>query len=347
MKTSKQNYLVIMAGGVGTRLWPLSTVEKPKQFLNLQNSSKTMIEETIERVHGVFPKENIYVLTNQRYKDLVFNQLSEHINEDQIILEPAKRNTAPCLLLASLKIFKRDQEAKILVLPSDQSINNLTAFNEDIQFALNQADQEKLITFGIEPKYPSTDYGYIKINRDIRFSKVIKFTEKPKLKKAINYLVGKRYLWNAGIFVWKASVFLDEFLKYQPKMYAQIHQGYELLNISAEKSFLLKNYPTLQDISIDYALLELSEKVYVLKASFEWNDLGSWKSVYDVLRKDKDKNVLIYKNGNLVNSSNSLIRVEGDKKILIRGLDDFIVIDTHDGLLICPKGELDEIKKFL
>ncbi|MCY4161110.1 MAG: mannose-1-phosphate guanylyltransferase [Flavobacteriaceae bacterium] len=347
MTSSKHHYLVIMAGGSGTRLWPLSTVEKPKQFLNLQGNSRTLIQETLERVASVFPKENIYVYTNQRYRRIVLNQLVEYINEDQVVLEPIKRNTAPCLLLASMKIFKRDKEAKMVVLPSDHLIKNKTSFIKDIQFALSQADQEKLITFGIEPNYPSTDYGYIKTNQNERFSKVLQFTEKPKSQKAISYLMGQRHLWNAGIFVWKASVFLNEFLKCQPEMYSQIQKGYHVLNLPSEESFLAKNYPKLKDISIDYALLELSESVYVLKASFDWTDLGNWKSVYDVSKKDKNKNVLMFKNGNLVNNSNSLVRVEGHKKILISGLKDYIVVDTDEGLLICPKHELERIKKKL
>lgn len=346
MITPKHNYLVIMAGGSGTRLWPLSTVEKPKQFLKLQNGSRTLIQDTLDRVDNIFPKENIYVLTNRRYRNVVFRQLSQQINENQIVLEPAKRNTAPCLLLACLKIFKRDKAAKILVLPSDHLIKKSDSFVEDIQYALTQADQEKLITFGIEPSHPSTDYGYIETVQFDRFSKVIKFTEKPKLQKAIDYLVGKRHLWNTGIFVWKASVFLNEFLKFQPEMYSQLQKGYDVLNSPLEGSFLSKNYLKLKNISIDYALLESSDNVCVLKASFDWTDLGNWKSVYDVLKKDKSKNVLMAQ-GDLVNSSNSLVRVEGNKKVLINGLDDFIVVDTEDGLLICPKGELDDIKKFL
>ena len=347
MTQSQHHYLVVMAGGSGTRLWPLSRESKPKQFLKLSGGNRTMIQETLDRVRELFPLENVYILTNQKYRQLVVEQVGDQFNEEQIVLEPSKRNTAPCLLLATLKIYKRDPKGKIVVLPSDHLITNNQEFINDIQFALSQADKKRLITFGIKPHYPSTDYGYIEVKKSVRFTKVVQFTEKPNFQIASNYLKKKTHLWNAGIFVWKAEAFLEEFTRWQPRMYGKLFKGNDFLNTEKEDAFLNREYPLVEDISIDYALLELSKNVYVLRSNFDWTDLGNWKSVYDILDKDRDSNVLIAQNGHLSESSNSLIRVEGNKKVIASGLDDFIVIDTPEGLLISPKENLDSLRRLL
>lgn len=347
-KAGRHHYLLLMAGGSGTRLWPLSTESHPKQFLDILGSGESLIQSTFERVIGLFLKSNVYVLTNKKFFQTVVDQLGDVIDSDNIVLEPAQRNTAPCLLLSCLKIHKRDPKAKVVVLPSDHLIKNKALFQADIISALGHSDHEKLITFGIDPVEPSTLYGYIETENSKVFSRVIKFTEKPNIDTAKKYIKDGRHFWNSGIFVWSTRAILDEFRRYQNEMYQRIYSGLEVLNTEGENQFLDTVYQSLTNISIDYAVLEFSKNVFVLKAKFDWNDLGNWGSVYVKMEKDDNQNTISDSSRyRFHNSTGNLIKVSDNKKVVVVGLKDYIVVDSLGGLIICPRTWEENIKNLL
>jgi len=296
MESYNKNYFaVIMAGGVGSRFWPVSKSKFPKQFHDMLGIGETLLQHTYSRLAKVVPYEQILILTNQGYKELVKEQLPK-INDEQIFLEPAMRNTAPCILLAALKIRKQNPDAVMLVAPSDHWIEDEQAFTKDIHLAFEEsAKKEILITLGIKPTFPNTGYGYIKYKEDKenKFQKVVKFTEKPNLVNAKKFLEDGNYLWNAGIFIWKASFIAESFLKYLPEMYHLFESGTDKLNGPEEDNFIGSVYPQAENISIDFAIMEKSEFVYVLPATFDWNDLGTWGALYGELDKDDQKNAVV------------------------------------------------------
>ncbi len=348
MKSYNKNYFaVIMAGGVGSRFWPVSTSKFPKQFHDMLGSGETLLQHTFNRLAKVVPYEHILILTNQDYKEMVKEQLP-NISDEQIFLEPALRNTAPCILLAALKIRKQNPDAVMLVAPSDHWIEDEKAFAKDIDLAFeNAAKKEILITLGVKPTIPNTGYGYIKYKKDkeSELKKVVKFTEKPSLVNAKKFLKDGNYLWNAGIFIWKASFIADSFLKYLPEMHHLFDKGADKLNGPEEEKFIKKVYPQAENISIDFAIMEKSEFVYVLPASFDWNDLGTWGALYGELDKDDQKNAVV--NAQLFSNEakDNIIYTNKSKIVVVDGLEDYIIVDDEDVLLIVPKEKEQEIKE--
>ncbi len=350
---NKNYYAVLMAGGVGSRFWPVSTSEYPKQFQDMLGTGDTLLQRTFKRLNSFIPTENILVLTNERYRDLVTEQLPE-INSEQVLGEPCRRNTAPCILYAAMKIKKMNEEAIMLVAPSDHWIENENAFSEDVIKSFELCSTEKaLCTLGITPHFPNTGYGYIEWERDEDsgvnngFRKVVQFREKPNYKTAKSFLEAGNFLWNAGIFIWSASTIIDAFKNHQPSQFELFNEGYDVLNTSGETDFIEQNYHRAEDISIDYAILEKAETIYVLPASFDWSDLGTWGSLYDKLDKDRKMNALVNAELWAVDSGGNMVRTPKEKLVVIDGLSDYIVVDKEDVLMIMPKSKEQEIKSVL
>lgn len=343
---NKNYFAVLMAGGVGSRFWPVSTTEFPKQFHDMLGTGETLLQKTFSRLAQFIPSENIFILTNQLYRDLVLEQLS--ISEEQVVLEPTMRNTAPCILYASMKIQKMNPDAQILVAPSDHWIEDEDLFLTHLQKSFEFCEQnDALMTLGIQPTYPNTGYGYIEYNKksNEQIKKVIQFREKPDLKTAKKFLISGNFLWNAGIFVWSVKSILKAFQAYQDEMYKLFESGKSAYNTSDEKQFIEENYPKAENISIDYAVLEKSSNVYVLPSTFDWNDLGTWGSLFDKLPKDENNNAVVDSKVISENSHNNIIRTQKSKLVVLKGLNDYIVVETEGVLLIYPKSDEQEIKK--
>lgn len=343
---STNHYAVIMAGGVGSRFWPVSTEEFPKQFHDMLGTGKSLLQQTFGRISKIVPAENILILTNERYADLVKRQLP-NIKNKRILLEPAMRNTAPCILLSAMKIEQENPDALMIVAPSDHWIEDETAFAENIETAFATCQKEKvLMTLGIRPTFPNTGFGYIQFEESgTAVKKVERFTEKPNYPTAKRFLETGNYLWNAGIFCWSVKTIIDEFQQQLPEMYQLFFRGKELLNTEKEVEFIAGNYPKSENISIDYGILEKAENVSVLPATFDWNDLGTWGSLYEKLPKDPQNNAIASGKSLLMNSENNMIRLPEGKIIVAEGLQDYIVIDKEDVLLIVPKEKEQNIKE--
>lgn len=344
---NKDYYAVIMAGGVGSRFWPISTSAFPKQFQDLMGSGETLLVSTYNRLVHVVPRENILILTNQNYLEIVKEQLPK-IKEEQIIMEPAMRNTAPCILLAAMKIRKQNENALMLVVPSDHWIRQEEDFVNDIKTAFSAAAEENiLVTLGIKPRTPNTGFGYIQHEKseEKQLQKVQKFTEKPTLSNAKKFLEEGNYLWNAGIFIWKVSFILDSFADYQPVMYKLFDNGKEKLNTPEEAKFVEEAFPEAENISIDYAVMEKSDSVYVIPASFDWNDLGTWGAIYHEMAKDKQDNAVINAHLQSIEAKKNLIFSKNHKIVVVDGLEDYIIVDDDKVLLIVPKEKEQDIKK--
>lgn len=336
-----------MAGGVGSRFWPVSTADYPKQFHDMLGSGETLIQKTFSRLSKSIPVENILILTNARYNALVLEQLPQ-VTPEQIVLEPAMRNTAPCILYASLKIKKQNPDAVVVVAPSDHWIEDEQAFTQNLQQCFDFCSQENaLMTLGIQPTFPNTGFGYIEYNQTetATVKPVIQFREKPDYETAKHFLEQGNFLWNGGIFIWNVQAITEAFQHFQPAMYSLFSAGMEAYNTLSESDFIAEHYAQADNISIDYAILENARNVYVLPATFDWNDLGTWGSLHEKLDKDAQDNAVVNATVILENASNNIIRAEGKKLIVIDGLDDFIIVDHHDVLLIYPKGKEQEIKR--
>lgn len=339
-------YAVLMAGGIGSRFWPVSTEEFPKQFHDLLGSGDTLIQKTFKRLQSIVPTENILILTNERYKNLVLEQLPE-VSENQLIQEPAMRNTAPCILLSALKIQKQNPDAVMLVAPSDHWIENEVEFHKNINLSFKTSGQKNfLMTLGIQPTFPNTGYGYIEYeNAGDTIKKVLRFTEKPDYEKAKSFIAAGNFMWNAGIFVWSVKSIVQAFEKYAPQMYQLFHKGIPDYNTPKENAFINANYAKAENISIDYAILEKAENVYMLPATFDWNDLGTWGSLYEKLPKDKQNNAVVRAQTLLLDSSNNIIQTEKGKKVIVSNLTDYIIVDQGKTLIIVPKEKEQEIKQ--
>lgn len=341
-------YGIIMAGGVGSRFWPVSTKSFPKQFHDMLGTGDTLIQKTFKRLSALIPKENILVLTNEIYKDLVLEQLPE-INENQVLLEPAMRNTAPCILYAALKIKKQNQEAVMLVAPSDHWIEDEHAFGENVQAAFNFCHQNNaLVTLGIKPTFPNTGYGYIEFEKSsVELKPVIQFREKPDYETAKSFLAQGNFLWNAGIFIWSVVSVIDAFEKHQPKLINLFLSGESVYNTDSENQFILDNYGLAENISVDYAIMEQSDNVYVLPATFDWNDLGTWGSLYDKLDKDENNNAVVNTRLQSTDAFGNMIKTKTNKIVVIDGISDYIIVDENEVLLIFPKEKEQQIKEVL
>jgi mannose-1-phosphate guanylyltransferase len=348
MKKDKNFYAILMAGGIGSRFWPVSTSDFPKQFHDMLGTGETLLQKTFSRLQKIIPTENILVLTNQKYNDLVLEQLN--INQNQVILEPAMRNTAPCILYASMKIYKLNPDAQIVVAPSDHWIKDENSFVQHLKQSFEfSANNDALMTLGIEPTFPNTGYGYIEYDKqdENAIKKVKQFREKPNLKTAQDFLDSGNFLWNAGIFIWSVDSVLASFKKYQPELFSLFEQGNDFYNTSNEASFIEENYPMSENISIDYAILEKADNVYVLPSVFDWNDLGTWGSLYEKLPKNENKNAIVNAKVISEKSKNNIIRTEGKKLVVLKGLSNYIVVETDDVLMIYPKKEEQNIKEIV
>ena len=344
---NKNYYAIIMAGGVGSRFWPVSTTEFPKQFHDMLGAGETLIQKTFSRLSKLIPIENILILTNERYNSIVLEQLPM-VKQEQILLEPAMRNTAPCILYASLKIQKQNPEAVMVVAPSDHWIEDESAFAQNLKRCFDFCAKENaLLTLGIQPTFPNTGFGYIEYDKKDTNSikKVSQFREKPDYETAKSFLKSGNFLWNGGIFIWSIKSITEAFETFQPQMNALFTKGLESYNTIAEKSFIAENYALAENVSIDYAVMESAKNVYVLPATFDWNDLGTWGSLHEKLPKDENNNAVVNATVLLNNSSSNIISTSKDKVVIIDGLEDFIIVDKYNVLLIYPKSKEQEIKE--
>ncbi len=341
-------YVVIMAGGIGSRFWPESRVAKPKQFLDILNTGKTLIQHTYQRFLNLVPKENIYVVTAEGYSNLVEEQLPGLMHE-QILKEPIKRNTAPCITYACDKIYTKDKNATIVIAASDHLILEeqkfLDVVRKCIEFVSNNS---YLVTLGVKPSKPATGFGYIQFideHSPDDFYKVKTFTEKPTLEIAKTFLKSGDFLWNSGMFVWKAKTLLRGVIKHLPEIAEVFREGNKYYYTTEETKFIREAYSLCPNISIDYGVMEKADNVYTTPAEFGWSDIGSWASLYDVYGHDYLGNAVAGKNVKIYDSANNMIMVPKEKLVVLQGLRDYCVIDTGDVLLVCEKSKEQEIKQ--
>ena len=343
---NKNYYAVIMAGGVGSRFWPVSTPENPKQFHDMLGTGQSLIQQTFSRLSKLIPSEQILIATNRRYKDLVMQHLPQ-VTENQVLLEPAMRNTSPCILYSALKIADQNKDAVMIVAPSDHFIENEEEFVKNIESAFETCQKNDfLMTLGIKPTGPNTGFGYIQhddSNEEVK--KVKNFTEKPDLETAEKFLAEGNYLWNAGIFIWSVKSILDSFERSLPSMYALFQEGVTCWNSPEESGFIEANYPEAENISIDYGIMEKASNVYVMATDFGWNDLGTWGSLYDKLSKDESNNALVNAKGYFMDAKNNMISTQSGKRIIVSGISDYIIVETKDTIMIYPKSEEQQIKQ--
>ncbi|MCS6905576.1 MAG: mannose-1-phosphate guanylyltransferase [Bacteroidia bacterium] len=346
---SDKYYAVIMAGGIGSRFWPLSRNAYPKQFHDITGSGKTLIQQTFERLKAIIPPTNIYVVTNKKYLQLTAEQLPE-LGPHQIIGEPKMRNTAACIAYGTHKIYKKNSEALIVVTPADHLIKNTEKFQQDIQLALNICEQEPVImTLGITPSRPDTGYGYIQfkeIKKKLPYQKVVTFTEKPNLELAQSFLHSKEFVWNSGIFIFGAFTMLEAIRKYLPDTYELFHNIKKYLDTDLEETKIEDIYNQLKSISIDFGVMEKANNVYVICTEFGWSDLGTWTSLYEELAKDANGNATI---GNAIyyDSYSNLVNSVSEKLVVLKNVDNLIIVDTGDVLLICPKDKEQSIREIV
>lgn len=338
-------YAVIMAGGVGSRFWPMSTQDFPKQFHDMLGTGQSLIQRTYERINTLVPSENLFIATNQRYEQLVLAQLPK-ASEKQLLLEPAMRNTAPCILYAALKIYDQNPDAVMLIAPSDHWIEKETVFIDNIRTSFEAcSEKDILMTLGIQPSHPNTGYGYIQFEDETTAIKKVKnFTEKPNLQTAEQFLASGDYLWNAGIFVWSAKSIIKAFQSHLPDMIGILDDGERVYNTDFEDDFINSNYAKCENISIDFGIMERADNVFVLPVDFGWNDLGTWGSLYHKLDKDEQQNATVGVDAIFRDANGNMISSKNGKKVVIQGLQDFIVVEKDDVLLICPREAEQDIK---
>ncbi|HEU4718146.1 MAG TPA: mannose-1-phosphate guanylyltransferase [Bacteroidia bacterium] len=349
----KNRFCVIMAGGVGTRFWPMSRSGHPKQFIDILGTGQTLLQSTFSRSLRICPASNIFVVTNENYFDLVREQLPK-LPPENILCEPARKNTAPCVAYASWKIHSIDPDAVMVVAPSDHLIMKEDTYVKAIKSCMRIAENEdQLLTIGIRPTRPDTGYGYIqfvnteKDRKDKRIKKVKTFTEKPDLDMAKFFLQSGDFLWNSGIFVWSVKSVMTAFHRYSTDLFQIFEEGKGLWNTKKEKNFLKDAYSRCKNISIDYAILEKADNVLVRASIIGWSDLGTWGSLYSHIRKDDHGNAVVGKQVMLYNSGNCVVHVPKDKLVVIDGLDDYIVVESDNILLICKKQDEQQIRTFV
>lgn len=340
-----------MAGGIGSRFWPSSRRQKPKQFLDILGLGKTLLQLTFERFQTLCPAENIFVITNAEYEDLVRQQLPA-LGEHQVLAEPSRNDTAPCLAYAALKLRALNPNANFVVAPSDHIILKEAVFTEHLHKGLDFVRENKvLLTLGIQPNTPNTGYGYIHFNKEADqegIFPVYQFTEKPDQERAQQFLDSGDYLWNAGIFIWNVNTVLDALQQHAPEVYHILQQGDGKWGTEEEDDFLQNHYPTTPNISIDYAIMEKANNIYTMPADIGWSDLGTWGSLHEQFSKDDAQNAISSPTPKLVqplNTHNCMIRAEKDKLVVVKDLDDYIIVDEDNVLLIYPKGQEQDIKK--
>lgn len=349
---NNKNYCVIMAGGIGSRFWPMSRTNFPKQFHDILGVGRTLIQMTYDRFLPVCPKENIIVVTNDRYKDLVLEQLPD-LKPEQVLCEPFMRNTAPCVAYAAFWIADREPDANIIVAPSDHLILKEEEFRNIMGISIRQAkESSNLVTIGIKPTRPDTGYGYIqwadvKSAFDEKVKRVKTFTEKPDLELAKDFIASGDFYWNSGIFIWTLNAILNAFETYLPEMYRSFAEGQGLYSTIEEKEFIRRIYPACDNISIDYGIMEKAKNVNVILGDFGWSDLGTWGSLHSHLAHDHHHNGIVGQNVVLYNCADNVVNIPNDKLAVLHGLNGYIVVDTEDILLVCKKDEEQKIKQFV
>lgn len=346
----KDNYCVIMGGGIGSRFWPFSRESYPKQFLDFFGTGRSLLQMTFDRFAQIIPTENIYIVTNQIYYDLIKEQLPE-LTDEQILLEPCRRNTAPCIAYAAYHIHACNPNANIVVAPSDHLILKEDVFLKDVQKGLDFVKENKaLVTLGIKPSRPETGYGYIQSSDTMLddFTKVKTFTEKPNLELAKVFYESGEFFWNSGLFLWNVNSILDAFEKFLPDISVRFDMGKEKFNTEEERGFIEENFPYCPKISIDYGIMEKADNVYMLCADFGWADLGTWGSLFDIAQKDEQNNATLKSKAMLYECSGNIIALENPNRLaVVQGLEDFIVAESGNVLLICKKEDEQRIKQFV
>lgn len=347
---NKNHYVAIMAGGIGSRFWPMSRTDYPKQFLDILHTGRTLIQSTYDRFAKFIPAENIYVVTAMQYKDIVEEQLPE-LNTENILCEPSRKNTAPCVAYISYKLQQLNPNANLICAPADHLILEADTFKHICKDALHFTSHIKaLVTLGIKPSHPNTGYGYIQhepMTVSENVYKVKTFTEKPDLELAKTFIASGDFLWNAGIFVWQVKNIIKAFENLLPEMHEVFDAEKDNFNTDNEQDAIERIYPQCVNISIDYGIMEKADNVYVIPASFGWSDLGTWKSAYDTIEKDYLDNAVAGNNVIVFDSTKNMVHADNEKLIVLQGLDDYIVVDTKDVLLICKKDQEQEIKEYV
>ena len=345
---NNNTYVVIMAGGIGSRFWPYSRSKFPKQFHDILGVGKTMLQQAADRFMNICPKENIYVVTNKDYKDLVKNNLP-YLSDDQVLLEPSAKNTAPCIAYACYKILKNNPLANFVITPSDQFVQNEAEFETTLLTVIAYSSlNDALVTVGIVPTRPDTGYGYIQYLKSdaSEVKKVKQFAEKPNMEKALQFLASGDFVWNSGMFIFNGVSIKKAFHQYMPTVAKQFSDGNSSYYTSNEEAFIQSIYAECASISFDYAVMEKAENVHVILGNFGWSDVGTWKSVYDLNEKSTDGNVI---DGEVMvyNTSDCIIKSPKDKLLVINGLEGFIVAEFDGVLMICKKDEEQKVKDFL
>ena len=347
---NKHHYVAIMAGGIGSRFWPMSRTGYPKQFLDILGVGKTLIQQTFERYSKLVPTENIYIVTSNEYVNTVHQQLPL-LPVDNILAEPSRKNTAPCIAYVAFKLLQKDPEALMMAAPADNLILDTEAFIQTANKAFNFVDSiNALVTIGIKPTTPNTGYGYIQhevpeVAPGVHEVKT--FTEKPNLELAKTFITSGDFLWNAGIFTWKVKTVVAAFEKFLPEMYEVFAAEKAKFNTPEEKKAIENIYPQCTNISIDFGIMEKADNVFVIPASFSWSDLGTWNSAWDNKEKDNFNNAVTGSNVMIIDANGCVVNAPNNKLVVLQGLEDYIVVDTKDVLLVCKREKEQEIKEFV
>lgn len=348
----KNNHVVIMAGGVGSRIWPMSTVDNPKQFIDILGVGRSLLQLTLDRFKGICPYENIWVVTNKKYAEIIKQQLPE-IPVENILLEPCRRNTAPCIAYVSWRIKSKDPYANVVVTPSDHVVMNDAEFQRVVKTCLKfSGESDAIVTLGMKPNRPETGYGYIQADlssssvRNREIFRVDNFREKPDLATATKYIKQNNFYWNAGIFIWNINTIVNAFRVYQPSI-SKIFEGMlDVYGTSEEQAMIDEQYPRCENISVDYAIMEKVSEIFVCPANFGWSDLGTWGSLLNQVHRDLYGNACIGPDISMYDSHNCVVHTTQEKKVVIQGLDDYIVAEKDGTLLICKLSEEQRIKQF-
>ena len=347
-----KNHLVIMAGGIGSRFWPMSTNEMPKQFIDVLGTGKSLLQMTVERFAGICDIENTWIVTNKNYTDIVREQLPE-LPSNHILCEPCRRNTAPCIAYVSWRIKSVDPKANIVVSPSDHIVTNNVEFQRVIKSCLNfTAETDSIVTLGMKPTRPETGYGYIQADlsvssmRNKEIFRVDSFREKPDLETAKMYITKNNYFWNSGIFLWNVSTIVNAFRVYQPVMSRVFESLLNVYGTDREQEEIDRLFPTCQSISVDYAIMEKAEEIFVHPVTFAWSDLGTWTALRNEVSRDEHDNAAIGENIHFFDSDHCIVHVEGKKRVVVQGLDGYVVVEKDDEILICKLSEEQRIKLF-
>ncbi|MEY3946782.1 MAG: hypothetical protein RLZZ45_519 [Bacteroidota bacterium] len=347
---NSNHYVAIMAGGIGSRFWPMSRTSYPKQFLDILNMGRTLIQGTYDRFSKFIPKENIYIVTAEEYVEIVKEQLPE-LPVANIVSEPSRKNTAPCIAYISYKLKVLNEKGSLICAPADHIILDEMAFTKVCLEALSFVNEHKaLITLGIKPTHPNTGYGYIQFEQQPASDNVYKvktFTEKPNAELARTFVSSGEFLWNAGIFVWQVNNIVKAFQKYQPELAEVFETHLAHYNTPKEKEAIDKIYPQCTNVSIDYAIMEKADNVYIIPSSFGWSDLGTWNSAHENMEKDYLGNAVAGSDVMVIDAKDNMVHVPNHKLVLLQGMNDYIIVDTEDVLMICKKDKEQEIKQYV